>query len=58
MIMAYTNSSLGILHETQPQPLRAADTRHRPHHAPLRGGAMLGGDAGKYLPADFQAGKL
>ena len=49
---------IGILYETQPKPLRAADAQHRPHYAPLRGGAMLGGDAGQYLLADFQTGKL
>ena len=48
----------GILHKTQSEPLRAENAQHRPHHAPLRGGAMLGGDAGKHLSAGFQAGKL
>ena len=49
---------IGILHKTQPQPLRAEDALHRPHHAPLCGGAMLGGDTGEYLSSDFQTGKL
>ena len=48
----------GILYEAQPQPLRAEDALHRPHHTPLCGGAMLGGDAGQYLPAHVQTGKL
>ena len=48
----------GILHKTQPEPLRAADALHRPHHAPLCGRTMLCGNTGEYLPAGFQTGKL
>ena len=55
--MTYTNSSL-VSYTKLSQTTPAADAQHRPHYAPLRGGAMLGGDAGQYLLADFQTGKL
>ena len=56
--MAYTNSSL--VSYTKLSPNHSGQRTHSIDRItpPLRGGAMLGGDAGQYLLADFQTGKL